>query len=233
MTNHTSFNAEKAIVLPASADDANRPLVDRTVRQIREILAKTISRGLDEIGRLLLREFFDDEPALYFSASPSKHASLNLLVERCQSIDLPVSRTFLANALRLAAVSKQLPRSAKFLQLPPSHRVELLRVREPDELEELAAKTLAKKLSVQKLRLLVRKNEGRKSDSTPGRKRRAEALRAVERCLRSLRNEDTGKLLFHRSDIAEMTEEQQAQLATGVASLAKRVAELQRILVLE
>ena len=92
------------IALPKSAEKVDRDLVERTVSQIRDVLAKTVTRGMDEVGRYLLQAFYDDDPALYFSASPNKHASLRLLIERCESMDFPVSRTFLANALRMAAI---------------------------------------------------------------------------------------------------------------------------------
>jgi hypothetical protein len=55
-------------------------------------------------------------------------------------------------------------------------------------------------------------------------------LKAIEACLRVLRDEETGKLLFHRSDVTEMTDEQQAKADAALRSLEKRVAELRRIL---
>lgn len=219
------------VVLPASAEKADKTLVDRAVSHIRDVVSKTIARGLDDVGTYLLREFYDDDPALYYSASPSKHASLNLLIERCESLELPVSRTFLANALRMAAVTKQLPRAATFHRLPPSHRVELLRVRTPEKVERLASKAVEGKLTVQKLRTLVQKEQDKSKDATArGRKRTPEVLKAIEACLRVLRDEETGKLLFRRADVANMTEEQQARADAAFKSLEKRVGELRRIL---
>src|SRR5258708_34000084 len=112
---------------------------------------------MDEVGRYLLQTFYANDPELYFSASPSKHASLRLLIERCESMDFPVSRTFLANALRIAAVSKDLPQAATFRRLPSSHRVELLRLKAPENVERLASRAISQKLSVQKLRTLIQK----------------------------------------------------------------------------
>jgi hypothetical protein len=219
------------VVLPASAAKADKALVERAVSHIRDVVAKTVARGLDDVGSYLLREFYDDDPALYLSASPSKHASLSMLVERCESLELPVSRTFLANALRMASVTKQLPRAATFHKLPPSHRVELLRVRAPEKLERLASKVVEGKLSVQKLRTLEQKEQDRSNEASGrGRKRSPEVLKAIESCLRVLRDEETGKLLFHRSDVAELTDEQQARADAALKSLEKRVAELRRIL---
>jgi len=218
------------VVLPASAEKVDKALVDRAVAHIRDVVSKTVARGLDDVGTYLLREFYEDDPALYLSASPSKHASLSMLVERCESLELPVSRTFLANALRMAAVTKQLPRAATFHKLPPSHRVELLRVRAPERLERLASKVVEGKLSVQKLRTLVQKEQEKGKDASRGRKRSPEVLKAIEACLRVLRDEGTGKLLFHRSDVTGMTDEQQAKADVALKSLERRVAELRRIL---
>jgi hypothetical protein len=54
-------------------------------------------------------------------------------------------------------------------------------------------------------------------------------LRAIEACLRALRDEETGKFLVRRSDVDEMTEEQLARAQTALASLEKRVADLRRL----
>jgi hypothetical protein len=216
--------------LPESAEKADRELVDRAVEHIRSVLSGTVSKGMEEVGKYLLSEFYDDDPELYFSTAPTKHASLRLLVERCESMDLPVGRTFLANALRMAAVGKGLPRGASFAQLPPSHRVELLRVRSPDKVERLAAKAVGSKLSVQKLRALVRKEEERGAKGKRGRPRSPGVLKAIESCLRALRDEETGRLLFRRSDIDEMTDEQRARAQAAIESLEKRIADLSRML---
>lgn len=224
-------NEETVVVLPASADRLDRDLVDRSVSDIREIIARTVSRGQDEVGRYLLREFFENDPEVYLASGPNRHASLRRLIDRCESIELPVSRTFLMNALRLAVIAQALPRAASFNRLPPSHRVELLRVKEPAKVEKLAARAVDGKLSVQKLRSLVRKAEDRDRNA-PGRGRTAApaVLKAIESCLRLLRDEETGKLLFRRGDVSAMTEEQQARAETAFRALDKRVADLRRIL---
>lgn len=69
-----------------------------------------------------------------------------------------------------------------------------------------------------------------KDASGRGRKRTPEVLKAIEACLRVLRDEETGKLLFRRADVADMTEEQQARADAALKSLEKRVAELRRVL---
>lgn len=219
------------VALPASAERADKALVDRAVAHIRDVVSKTVARGLDDVGAYLLREFYDDDPSLYLSSSPGKHASLSMLIERCESLELPVSRTFLANALRMAAIQKQLPRAATFHRLPPSHRVELLRVRAPEKLERLASKVVEGKLSVQKLRTLVQKEQDKSKDTKErGRRRSPEVLKAITGCLRLLHDEESGKPLFHRGDVTALTDAQRAEADAALKSLEKRVAELRRIL---
>lgn len=216
--------------LPRSAERADEALVDRAVVHIRSVVEKTVARGLDDVGTYLLREFYDDDPELYRSSSPAKHASLALLLDRCESLELPVHRTFLANALRVVSVQRQLPRSASFRQLPPSHRVELVRVGEPEKIEQLASQAVEEKLSVQKLRTLVQREQDKAKEPGRGRKRSPEVLKAIEACLRLLRDEDTGRLLFHKRDISKLTEEQLSRANTTLTTLEKRVAELRRLL---
>jgi len=185
-TRDASDSANATVVaLPRSAEKVDRDLVERAVSHIRDELTKTVTRGMDEVGRYLLQTFYDNDPELYFSASPSKHASLRLLIERCESMDFPVSRTFLANSLRMAAVSKDLPRAATFRRLPSSHRVELLRLKAPENVERLASKAISQKLSVQKLRALIQKEVDRTALPRIADGRVADGSERRRRCERS------------------------------------------------
>jgi hypothetical protein len=86
------------------------------------------------------------------------------------------------------------------------------------------------RLSVAKLRALVRKEaDRRRSTSNRGRPRTPEVIKAIDSCLRSLRNEETSKLRFSRSDLAKLNEEQHARVGQALELLEKRVAELRRI----
>src|ERR1700748_3462418 len=82
----TKRSASEIVVdmaLPESAEKVDRALVERSVEDIREIIAKTVSRGQDEVGRYLLKEFFDNDPSIYLASGPAKHASLAKLIDRC------------------------------------------------------------------------------------------------------------------------------------------------------
>lgn len=215
--------------VPKSATTADAALVDGVVEDIRGILVKTVARGMEEVGRLLLKRFFDDDPALYGSSSHAKHASLRLLLERADSMDLPVRRTFLANALQMAAFSRQLPDGSSFLQLPASHRVELLRLRSADRVEVVAAAAVEKRLTVKKIRDVVRK-EREKTKSSRGRKPSPALLRALNLCVKTVKDESTGRVRFRRDDVAALTDEQRDAARVLTETLAKRVEELTKLL---
>ncbi|MBI5535960.1 MAG: hypothetical protein HY898_24785 [Deltaproteobacteria bacterium] len=220
---------EAAPDLPPSAIVVDHDLVERAVEHIRNILGKTVARGMDEVGSYLLKEFYGNDPALYSSSNPSKHASLRQLEERCETLDLPVKKTFLSNAIRMAVVLHALPAETRFLQLPSSHRVELLKVKTPDKIEQLATRAVESKLSVQKLREIVRK-EREKTKSTRGRKPTPPVLRALGASVRMLRDETTGRLAFRRDDIDALTDEQMDEARAQADMLAKRVEELLKLL---
>ena len=196
--------AEQEPALPASAVKQDEKLVDKAAKQIRDILARTVSQGLEEVGNYLLDTFYEGNPELYQSLKPGKHASLTLLVERCETLDFPVSRTFLANAIGVAVMTKHLPKSSSFLKLPPSHKQELLGVSTPEKAENLAAKVLEGKLTVQKLRDLVRKERGKSKRAPQGRKPTPTVIRVLTACAKLLRDQATGHLVFRKADFGEL-----------------------------
>jgi hypothetical protein len=225
-------NGDATVVpLPRSAEKVDRELVERAVLHIRGELTKTVACGVDEVGRYLLQTFYDDDPELYYSASPNEHASLRLLIERCESMDFPVSRRFLPTPPTHGRCFERPPARGDVppASVEPSRRPAA--PQGPENVERLASKAISQKLSVQKLRALIQKEVERGSGSSGrGRKRTPQALRAIEACLRALRDEEAGKLLVRRSDVDDMTEEQLARAQTALASLEKRVADLRRLL---
>ena len=220
--------AEQEPVLPASAARRDTKLVDRAAKQIRDILARTVSQGLEDVGNYLLDTFYDGKPELYQSLKPSKHASLTLLEERCETLDLPVSRTFLANAIGVAVMTKHLPRSSPILKLPPSHKTELLGVSTPEKAENLAAKVLEGKLTVVKLRELVRKERAKNKKNPQGRKPTPTVVRVLTSCAKLLRDQTTGRLVFRKADFAELTPEQVEEVKELREVILKRMDEIQK-----
>lgn len=217
------------VKLPKSATSSDAALVDRVVVEIQGILSKTVARGMDEVGRVLLREFYDDNPENYRSQNPTKHASLRLLLDRCESMELPVRKTFLANALLMAVFGKQLPDRSQFLQLPPSHRVELLRLGSAEKAESFAATAVEKKMTVKKIRDVVRK-EREKNKSNRGRKPIPPVLRSLHHFVRMIKDESTGRLAFRREDVDKLSEKQRGDAQALVETLTKRLEELGKLL---
>lgn len=215
--------------LPRSAAVGDEALVDQAVEQIRQILSNTVAGGIEEVGQLLLQVFYNNDPALYGAASHSKHASLRILERRCETLELPIRRSFLGSALQLATFSRRLPRESAFRRLPASHRVELLKLKEPDRVEAIAAHVLASKLSVRRTRELVQR-ERAKSGMVRTRRRTPMVLRAIGESTRCLRDPTTGRLLFLREDVEELTEPELEAAQRMVEALSRRVEELRRLL---
>lgn len=215
--------------LPACARAVDEALVDRVASQIRTIVGRTVARGMQEVGELLLRTFYDDDPALYKSTRPSKHVSLRMLERRCETLNLPVRRAFLGKALQLAVLGKTLPRHARFRKLPSSHRLELLPLRCPQTIEAFAARALEEKMSVKRVRAAVRE-ERCKHKSVRGRKPTPAILKAIGSSVRPLRDKTTGRLVFHREDLAEMSRAQLKAARLEADGLLKSIEELVRLL---
>ncbi|MBI5531160.1 MAG: hypothetical protein HY898_00490 [Deltaproteobacteria bacterium] len=214
---------------PQCASVEDDALVKRASEQIRSILGATIARGLEEIGKVLLREFFNNDPALYRSTSHHKHVSLRLLVERCETMDPPVRRTTLANALQMACLIRELPSHSPFLSLPPSHRVELLRAGSPARVDELAGRVLESKMTVKKIRETLRKERG-KSKSKRGRKPLPPIVRTLRAAIKMLRDDTTGRLIFRRDDVDALRQEHLAQARADIDVVAKRIEEFIKLL---
>lgn len=215
--------------LPDSAIAADEELVAEAVVRIRQLLAKTVQRGLEEVGQFLLDQFYDGSTEAYMSTSAYKHVSLRLLMDRCGTVELPVTKSWLARSIRMAALTRQLPRTSRFLALPASHRVELMKVKSILRIEALAVRTFEEKLTVQRLRELV-EDEVERGKSTRGRKPIPKVLRALRQCVKQVRDELTGKLVLHREDVDEL-DGRQAQAAREAADyLHKRMEELMKLL---
>lgn len=220
-----------AIVTPRCAEAADQELVDIAISHIHSILEKTVQPAMEQIGHYLLEVFYRNDTRLYFSSSPTKHVSLRLLVDRCKAMGSPFSRTFLGSALRMAAVSKALSDPTKFHKLPTSHRLQLLRLRDPQIIESIASQAVSENLSVLKLRDLVdRQLEQGRNASGRGRRPTSPVLRVIGSCLHRLQDEQTGKLLVSRSDIRNMTALERTRVEAWIGALQRCLDELRRFI---
>lgn len=217
------------MVVPDCATIADDERIREAVVRVRQLLVQTVQRGLEEVGQFLLDQFYNGCWQAYRSNSAHKHVSLRLLMDRCGTPELPVNKTWLARAIHMAALSRQLPRTSRFLALPASHRQELMRIKDVGRLEALSARAWEAKLTVARLRSMVH-DELERSKSTRGRKRIPKVLRALNQCMKALRDESTGKLLLYRDDVRRMDAAQTLQARQAARSLHHKVEELLELL---
>ena len=191
-----------------------------TMVHIRAILARTVARGLAELGEYLLATFYGGDTELVRSLNPRKHASLRKLQEKCGSIDLPVSFSTLARALRIAVLMRELPADSPFRLLPSSHQTELVKLDTREKIDLLALRAQQESYSVKRLRAAVQKAIPRQT-SGRGRKPTPAMVKAMHRCMAAL--EET-------FDIEALDEAQREHVRERLESLRGRVEELEELL---
>jgi hypothetical protein len=117
-----SAGDKEFVVVDEAEEIVDKRLVDETVGWIREKIEATVHKGALERGEYVFDKFFDREPARVASKDARKKASFRALVERCDSVDLPISKSTLNNAVGVAVVRELVPSGSPFLQLPASHQ---------------------------------------------------------------------------------------------------------------
>jgi len=220
----------EVVTLPPSAHKVDKEQVERAAQYIvdaQDKVNKAMSRVKEAIGTYLLDAFYLGDPQLFYRSSPSSHKSLSALIARCESLEISVSQTFLISAMRIAVVNKQIESGHSFRLLPPSHQDVLLAIRDPRQLEGLAAKALAQKMSVPKLReevQKIRKKGGRGRTPTPP------LLKAMEGYVRALKDKKGNPPKILKKDVHNLTESQRMKLKLALEFLQKTASDLQRAL---
>jgi hypothetical protein len=138
-------------------------------------VASTLRKGAEEVGQYVLDRFFGSRADLAKARNPHKSASYRALAAKCGTADLPVSKTWLNNAVGIAIMVRNLPENAKaFRALPPSFQQTLLPIRDPDAVEMLANHAATSELTCRQLREIVAdrlaqtpKTKGRGRPRTP------------------------------------------------------------------
>ena len=175
---------------------------------------------MTEIGEYLLDKFFDGDAENVRSRASRKTSSFRLLVERCETADLPLRRTWLHNAVSLACMKKLLPEGATaFKLLSQSHQTTLLPLRVPAKVEQVAKRAVLKQLSVRDLKVMVRDEVARipvPEGKRPRRPRKPIILEALDNALKSFTLEG-GRRSFTKAHVEE--------LADGQIEKARRSAE--------
>lgn len=164
------------------ASSVDKALVDAASAWISAKVAATLKAGAIEVGEYLLATFFGGDPARARSRNPQKAASFRALAERCGTAELPVSRTWLNNAVGIALMSRNLPAGGAFRELPVSYQEVLLPLRDSPRIESLATEVSARRLSYREFRALVLEERSKSQKRTGGRRATARRLaRRLER----------------------------------------------------
>ena len=214
----------KKVKKPKKTEGADHALVAKASEDLRALIKGSVDKGIEDAGELLLARFFGGDHKLYGGKNPES-PSLNLLLKRCGKSKLHVSRTFIGNALRLAVFKQCVPEGSAFQKLSPSHRIELLCLGDPhdqqviDLVEAIAEESLAGDYSVRQLRLEVNATRG------VG-KRKKPADRAIDSCVNTMTDRESGALAFAPADLEGMTAEQLDHVESQARVLEQRAKEL-------
>jgi hypothetical protein len=218
---------------PAAEDKASlvvldEKAVDKAAKWISAKVAATLKLGAQEVGEYVLDTFFGGDPNLAKSKNPFKHASFRALAEKCGTPELPVSKTWLSNAVGVALMIRQLPETAKaFRELPPSYQETLLPLGDPTTVEKVAKEAVAKDLSFRELRHAVaaQRTKMPKDDSRKGRSPTPVIVKTLTRSLKLFTLEG-GKRSFTKAQIEELDDEQRKDAIASAEGLIEKLKDL-------
>ena len=117
--------------------EVDQELVEEAAKFIQKTLAETVFKGAQEVGSYIFKHFFGGKVERVTSKDPAKDASFAALATRCGTPELPISKTWLFNALGVAVACRSLPASSAFRKLLPSHQTALLPLRQEDDFEKV------------------------------------------------------------------------------------------------
>jgi len=201
------------------------------VAWIQTTLIKTLHKGVAEIGDYVFDRFFGGDPERLHSRAPNKNASFRSLLERCESVDLPLRQTALYEAVASAAMRSLLPaRDSAYKKLPPSHQAALLPLRDPERVEKFAERALQKGLSVRDVREAVSKEMAGTNGEQGGRRKKPLIVKTLNRSL-ALFTLESGRRSFTKAHVEELNDTEARQALTSardlITSLQKLVEKLE------
>ncbi len=141
--------------LSNAAISEDEEMIEGAVTHLRPMLEGAVTRAIDEVGDFLFTWFFGGCFERYRDTHRG-HVSLDVVLAYCGSVELWLSRTYLSNALRLAAFRVERPEvGPAYHKLSPSHRIELLRLDDDAEITEIANQSLEGSYTVLDVRRAV------------------------------------------------------------------------------
>ena len=207
----------------------DKKLVDEAVGWIGAKVAATLRRGAEDVGNYVLDKFFGGDPELAKSKNPQKNASYRALTDRCGTSELPVSRTWLGNAVGVAVMLRRLPETARaFRQLPPSYQETLLPLRDPARIEEVADKVSTKDLSYRELRKVVAEERAKiPGVDSRGRPPTPVIAKTVNRALK-LFSFEGNKRVFSKADVDALDEQERKRALKCAEGMIEQLKDLVR-----
>jgi len=215
---------------PSRETVANTAIVDQAIDHIRRIVTRRGRQGQQAVGQCVLDLFYGGDVDRYRSTGVARAVTLRVLEERAAAAGLPLKRSFLSNAVGVAALARQLGRDSAYQAISPSHQVELLQAVSPERAEALARDCIEHRWSVRELRAKVRQERTRARLRGKGRRPLPKALQVVRACARALIKNDSGQLSITRTDIWELEPGDLAEARRTVLKLARRLSDLSRLL---
>ncbi len=217
-------SADAGMVAVDCADELDMDLIGDLEAETRVLLESTVDRGIDVVGELHFQRFFGGD-LKRFELRLHTHLSLNGLLARCGTAGLHVGRTFLFNALRLAALRHRYPDDGNLRDLRPSHRVELLRLKKERDVHELAKAAFEGRYSVRRVRKAVSARLGAlEPPMGPG------ALRAARTFASKVRDPKTGELRLVQADFIRFTNKSRREAMAEMDALIANAVELRALL---
>jgi hypothetical protein len=200
--------------------------VNEAAAWISAKVVATLRRGAEDVGEYVLDTFFSGDPDLAKSKNPHKNASFRALVDMCGTPALPVSKTWLNNAVGVAVMLRRLPEAAVFKQLPPSYRETLLPLRDPSKVEQVARQAAAKDLSFRELRQVVADERAKTpKDDSRGRPPIPVVLRNLN-CSLKLLVFGRNRRSFSKAQIEELDHKQRRNAKAATEELVRKLRDL-------
>ncbi len=215
----------KLRAVPVAAVDQG--LVAEAATWITAKVAATLKNGAQEVGEYLLEKFFANDQGLAKAKNPHKSASFRALAEKCGTPALPISKTWLNNAVNVALIIRRLPEhSAVFKALPSSYQEALLPLGDPVKVERLAKHAMARELSFRELRQAVFEERAKlpKGESR-GRPRMPMVVTTLASSLK-LFTFPGGKRLFTKADVEELDDEQRKDALESAERIIEKLRDL-------
>jgi len=216
-------------VLDEAHATVDHKLVDEAATWITAKIAVTLRLGAQAVGEYVLDRFFGTDPGLVQSRNPYKNASLRALAKKCGTPELPISRTWLTNAVGVAAMIRRLPSTARaFKELPPSYQESLLPLRDPNEVERMANEVASRDLTYRELRRVVAEERAKipRKDSR-GRPPTPVIIKFLGKLLKGFPS-DRNRPAFTKADMEELDEDQRKFAVNSARLLQERLHDLVR-----